>query len=156
MTVIGSLVAGIISIINAVGSLRHDVEKSEDASKDRGKVINEKLEVIHELTNSNLAAVKADLLIANERISGLQALVGRMVGTREIKLPTLEEAAALAPALVLTKPLSLEQPAPLHIDQISADIITANTITEKSAGQIATQIADKVAQQSEEKQGDKT
>lgn len=150
VTVIGSLVAGIISIIAAVGALRKDVEKSEEDAKERGKVVAEKLGVIHELTNSNLASVKADLLLANERIGSLQNLVGRMVGTREVKLPTLEEADALAPALVQTPAPSLEPPAPLHISEINADTINANTITEKSAGQIATQIADKIVEQTQE------
>lgn len=48
---------------------------SSIANGRKAKITEAKVDVIHELTNSNLSALKADLALANQKIAGLLEIV---------------------------------------------------------------------------------
>ena len=113
VTVIAALVAGAVSIVNAISAARDRIiaaaerkamlDKTEAAlatSKENGKkndIIIEKAVEIHTLTNSNLSKVTAALEVANTKIEGLQKMMASMQEAKTIADRVAEQAAAKAP-----------------------------------------------------------
>jgi hypothetical protein len=65
-----------------VDNVDEKVQDLKDTTKAIAARSDEKLDKIHELTNSNLSAVKTDLYIANERIAKLEALIQETMKTK--------------------------------------------------------------------------
>lgn len=77
IAIVTALVAAIPPTIMALAALRVSQKNTviaEDTNH-KAEVLVEQTEKIHDLTNSNLTAVKADLVAATEQIKDLQALV---------------------------------------------------------------------------------
>jgi len=75
--IIGAVFGGAVLVINAFGTFwgRHEAKVvAADAKADRA-VAQGKLDVIHDLTNSNLSALKGQLTTATARIEKLEALL---------------------------------------------------------------------------------
>jgi hypothetical protein len=72
-TVLIALIVAAAPTIAALGAWR---ESQKTTAKT--EVVIAKADEIHTLTNSNLAAVKADLALANARILSLEALVSKL------------------------------------------------------------------------------
>ncbi len=70
LAIIAGSAGGLVSVVNAVAA-----GWGRDAAKRRSQQVNSKLDVIHDLTNSNLATVKAQLSTALARIERLEALL---------------------------------------------------------------------------------
>jgi hypothetical protein len=70
------VVALIVAIPPTIAALLAWSESKRTTAK--ADVIVAKADEIHTLTNSNLAAVKADLAMANSRIVSLEALVSKL------------------------------------------------------------------------------
>lgn len=106
--IIGTIVTGVIGIITAVvGGVVKIRNGQRDADKERGAnqaSNNKKLEVIHELTNSNLSKINAALNTATEKIAGLE----RRLEERDVKITEQKvELAKIhppAPALAAASP----------------------------------------------------
>ena len=73
-TIISALTVAIVTIIGRWQTGAQVLENTA-ITRSAAKKAEDKLNVIHELTNSNLAAVMADLALANDRIAKLEALL---------------------------------------------------------------------------------
>ena len=73
-TIISALTVAIVTIIGRWQTGEQVLENTA-ITRSAAKKAEDKLNVIHELTNSNLAAVMADLALANDRIAKLEALL---------------------------------------------------------------------------------
>ena len=74
--IIGSILSAIPATIIAWATLKQGRANAEKAQE-----INVKTDQIHTLTNSSLAKVQSALAVANEKIEGLEKLVGQMSAT---------------------------------------------------------------------------
>jgi len=72
-TVVAIAIAAIASIAPTIASLA--AFRQGQANGVKTDALTVKAEEIHMLTNSNLSAVKADLLLANKRIEALETLL---------------------------------------------------------------------------------
>lgn len=88
-TVIGAIVIGLVTIINAVGSYwgRQTARKEHVETIGRALQADRKLDEIHELTNSNLSMVKSQLKEAKERIDKLESLILSISKSKSDSLP---------------------------------------------------------------------
>lgn len=73
-TIISALALGIVQVIVAWHA-GQKIDQAQMITVKHDAKADDKLDAIHELTNSNLHAVKADLIIANERIAKLELLL---------------------------------------------------------------------------------
>lgn len=97
--VIAAVGAAVVSVINAIKS------KSNGA----------KLDVIHQLTNSNLSSVKADLVIALRDIGFLKEYISKNTAPPDPTIPTPEFIAKIEiaePPLPASAPLTPRPPVP--------------------------------------------
>lgn len=74
VTIISALAVALVSVITAWRS-GAKVEVMQQKAEHSAEVAGEKLDAIHELTNSNLTAVKAALAKADERIVKLEGML---------------------------------------------------------------------------------
>jgi hypothetical protein len=93
VTVLTALGVLVVTIINAKSAAdeRHDarvsrikVEATTVNTNAKADTIIEKASEIHTLTNSNLSKVTEALEVANEKIEGLQKLVGQMMDAKGV------------------------------------------------------------------------
>jgi hypothetical protein len=105
-----ALIASIAPTIAAVGALLvsiHNANKAAAIEKKTDTVIEKAVE-IHTLTNSNLSKVSSALEVANQKISGLEAMVGSLAASKQA-------ADALASAKV-----AVEAKAPLPVPRVGS------------------------------------
>ncbi len=70
ITVIAAVSAAVVSIVNAIAA-----GWGRQAAQARGERAEQKLDVIHDLTNSNMTALKGQLATALDRIEKLETLL---------------------------------------------------------------------------------
>jgi hypothetical protein len=85
------LVEALVMLVTAIGAVWAAIKSSKTNSKvetlgaeahETAAVANTKMDTIHDLTNSNLTAVKTDLELANQRIEKLNTLVAGFAAER--------------------------------------------------------------------------
>lgn len=114
--IIGTIVTGVIGIITAVvGGVVKIRNGQRDADKERGvnqASNNKKLEVIHELTNSNLSKINAALNTATEKIAGLE----RRLEERDVKITEQKvELAKIHPPSTPLQASAPQEPVPVVV-----------------------------------------
>ncbi len=84
--IISTITAGIVSIVNAIGNFWGRSEARQTASHIKDTVVattakletaDHKLDVIHDLTNSSMTALKAQLATALARIDTLETILSK-------------------------------------------------------------------------------
>lgn len=145
VTVLGALVTGTVTVINAVAASRDrsdskverkvvkDIVSSTERKADN---IVEKTIEIHSMTNSNLTKVTEALSVALEKISGLEKLILSMVEAKKTADEHSQRAAAAAVSNTPRSPSRVDDKKTVVVESDKTIVIDSNKAEKKLDSEI--------------------